>query len=82
MASGPLHHSPLPTSPIETYEWTNKFMLANPPLFHVSAPVWTCANQNNVPPGPGLGWSTSLGPRFPEPRTAPLQLSLFVLTAG
>ncbi|PNW77775.1 hypothetical protein CHLRE_10g451200v5 [Chlamydomonas reinhardtii] len=35
VASGPLHHSPLPTSPIETYEWTNKFMLANPPLFHV-----------------------------------------------
>ncbi|PNW77765.1 hypothetical protein CHLRE_10g450800v5 [Chlamydomonas reinhardtii] len=30
-----LHPRPLPTSPIETYQWNNKFMLANPPLFHV-----------------------------------------------
>ncbi|PNW77769.1 hypothetical protein CHLRE_10g450926v5 [Chlamydomonas reinhardtii] len=37
VASGPLRHSPLPTSPIETYQWTNRFMLANPPLFNVES---------------------------------------------
>ncbi|PNW77770.1 hypothetical protein CHLRE_10g450950v5 [Chlamydomonas reinhardtii] len=35
VAGAPLHPRPLPTSSIETYQWTNKFMLANPPLFYV-----------------------------------------------